>query len=293
MFELTRMPGAFGAFVDGIHLREHLSQEIISVLVHALYEHHILVIRGQEDLDEHAYVQFGRLWGSPIEFFIPEHRHSVHPELIRIHNSTSTPEDQRDPALDWHADSSYEPIPASTTMLYAIEAPHVGGETLFADMAAAYESLSQTMQKQLARLQVRHLVGGGKVAVNSNKRNRDNRYTGSLPEVLQPLVITHPVRSRKALYAISGSACGIKGMPDSEAIALLHGLLERVAQPRFLQRAKAEPKSVLIWDNFSVMHRATPTAYSDEEGERRVLHRISTRGLPALCGQVFQWPPQA
>jgi taurine dioxygenase len=92
------------------------------------------------------------------------------------------------------------------------------------------------------------------------------------------------------LYAISGSSCGIVGMDEDEAIALLVDLKKFATQAQFVQRARAETGCIVIWDNFAVLHSATPTEYSDEEGKRRLLHRISTRGLPPVCGKSFAWP---
>lgn len=290
--KLEKMQGPFGAFVDGLDLREPLTTSAMRQLTDGLYENRILVVRGQDGLGSSDYLRFGQLWGEPIKFFRPDHRNQAFPELIVIHNSPDTPEQQRDGAMQWHADSSYEQVPASVTMLLAIEAPRVGNETLFADMAAAWDALPAAMQARLENLQVLHQVSGGKnekTFLPGEKRGR-NASPHTLPDVIQPLVLAHPATGRKALYAISGSSCGIVGMDEDEAIRLLIDLKKHVTQPQFVQRAKAESGSIVIWDNFSVMHSATPTEYSNEEGKRRLLHRISTRGLPPVVGKPFEWP---
>jgi taurine dioxygenase len=301
MFSVTKMDGAsgafgasgtFGAFVDQIDLTRPLDTADTRRLVDSLYQHHILVVRGQSGLSSADYLRFGQLWGEPIKFYRPHHRDQGFPELIVIHNSPDTPEPQRDGAMHWHADSSYEPVPASVTMLLAIEAPLVGNETLFADMAAAWDALPEAMKARIENLQVRHQTSGRKMQptmLAGEKRGYDAAGP-DMPEVIQPLVLAHPATGRKGLYAISGSTIGIVGMEDGEAIALLKELKQFALQQRFIQSARAEPGSIVIWDNFAVLHCATPTEYSKEDGKRRLLHRISTRGLPAVCGKPFHWP---
>lgn len=280
MAAITAMPGPFGAVVDDVDVSTGLDDATTEKLVDALHAHRILVIRGQH-LSPSAYARFGALWGDPILFFNPRDRNEEFPELIRIGNSPGTPESMRDGAMHWHQDSSYEAVPASVTMLYAIEAPADGNDTLFVDLVAAYDALPEDTRGRIDSLDVRHSPAGGKVALEGEKRGGGSRAQGGLPDVTHPLVVRHPVTGRRALYGVSGTAVGIVGMDDREAIDLLLHLKRHALQPAFHQRARADIGSVLIWDNFAVMHCATPTLYSDAPGERRLLYRVSTRGLPA------------
>ncbi len=275
MVAVTAMDGPFGAFIDDVDLGRDVDADVID----ALYEHHILVIRRQQ-LSHAAYARFGARWGEPILFFNPRDRHAEFPELIKIDNSPATPEPMRDGAMHWHQDSSYEAVPASVTMLYAIEAPEDGNDTLFADLVAAYDALPEVIRQDIDGLEVRHSPTGGRVALEGEKRGGGSGAGRGLPAVTHPLVIRHPFIGRRALYGISGTADGIVGMDDGEAIELLVRLKRHALQPAFQQRARADVGSVLVWDNFAVMHCATPTRYSDAAGERRLLYRISTRGVP-------------
>ena len=275
MVAVTAMDGPFGAFIDDVDLGRDVDADVID----ALYEHHILVIRRQQ-LSHAAYARFGARWGEPILFFNPRDRHAEFPELIKIDNSPATPEPMRDGAMHWHQDSSYEAVPASVTMLYAIEAPEDGNDTLFADLVAAYDALPEEIRQDIDGLEVRHSPTGGRVALEGEKRGGGSGAGRGLPAVTHPLVIRHPFIGRRALYGISGTADGIVGMDDGEAIELLVRLKRHALQPAFQQRARADVGSVLVWDNFAVMHCATPTRYSDAAGERRLLYRISTRGVP-------------
>lgn len=286
MLKTTPLAGPLGAEVTGLDLSQDLAPDMIKQLVDLLYKYRVLVIRDQQ-LSHAEYVRFGRQWGDPIEFFIPSHRDPEHPELIRISNSPETPLSQRDGAAHWHTDSSYETTPASVTMLYAAESPEVGGETLFVDMAAAYDALPEGQKETIVNYQVRHMVVGGK-----SLELDDEKIGGEVSEVvrrqrekempLHPLVLSHPVTARKALYAVSGSAYAIEGLPPEEGTQLLKDLKAHAVSQQFKQQIKARTGDVLIWDNLSTMHSATPLEYSDAPGKRRLLYRISTRGLPAI-----------
>ena len=272
---VSRMPGPFGAFVDGAGA-SLLEAGTLGLITDALCEHRIIVVR---DVAPTAaeYVAFGRHFGEPIAFFNERSRDREHPELIEIHNRPSTPAALRDGAMHWHQDSSYESPAASITMLCAAEAPAAGNDTLFADVTAAYDALPATTRARIADLVVQHDPLGGRVALDGEKRGGERKPGMTAPLVEHRLVLPHPVTGRLALYGVSGTAAGIAGMDDDEAIALLIELKQHALQPQFRQTARATTGSILIWDNFAVMHSATPTEYSDEPGHRRRLHRISIR----------------
>lgn len=282
----TPLAGPFGAEITGLDLSEELSFSVLKQLIDWLYEYRVVVIRAQ-DLKPAEYVRFGKHWGDPIEFFLPTHRDAEHPEMIRISNSPETPMSQRDGAAHWHTDSSYETVPASVTMLYAVEAPDVGGDTMFIDMAAAFDGLPADQQAEFESLQARHMVVGGKSLQLDNEKvggeeTEEVRRQREKESPLHPLVLRHPVTGRAALYAVSGSAYGIEGQSPEEGTKLLAELKAHAVQEQFMQRVKAGKGDVLIWDNLSTMHSATPSEYSDEPGKRRLLYRISTRNLPQV-----------
>jgi taurine dioxygenase len=95
--------------------------------------------------------------------------------------------------------------------------------------------------------------------------------------VCHPLVVRHPRTGERALYGVSGTATGIDGMIDRDAIELLRSLKLHALRADFRQSVRAAAATILVWDNLAVMHSATPTVYSDADGERRLLHRISIR----------------
>jgi taurine dioxygenase len=284
-FTITPGDGPFGATVDGVDCSTDLAPTIVDRLVAALARHRMLVVEHQR-LNETQMARFGRCWGEPILFFNPRDRHGEHPELIRVSNSPSTPESLRDGAMHWHQDSSYEDPPAHVTMLYAVEAPHGRNDTRFADLGAAYDSLPEATKSEIAGLRVVHDRRGGlpELFVDGERRGSGmsvdrGSASPSSPTCVHPLVIRHPISGERALYGISGTPVGIEGLDTAAAVELLQRLKRHALRPEFLHAATATVGSILVWDNLSVMHTATPTEYSDADGERRRLYRISTRAV--------------
>lgn len=275
--QVGAMPGPFGVDVEGIESVDHLcDRTTVAALTDALVAQRVVRI-AVPPLTGADFARFGRAWGTPIEFFRARDRDDRHPELIRITNSPETPDRLRDGAMHWHQDSTYESPPASITMLHALEAPE-GNDTRFVDMVGAYAALDPDVRRRVAGLVVRHDPNGGHpdLVFPGEYRGRSSRRT-EVPEVKHPLVIRHPVSGAGALYGLSGTAVGIVGLDDDSAIPLLRSLKRHALSGDFEQRARVDVGTILVWDNLAAMHCATPTVYSDRDGERRVLHRISLR----------------
>lgn len=283
--------GAFGQEVRDLDLRGDLTPAMAKEIVDLVAANHVAVFRGQH-LTKADYDRFGRLWGDPIDFFFTPDLDPEFPALIRISNSPDLDIGRRDGASFWHTDGSYEYLPASFTMLYGLEAPEVGGETLFADLTAAYEALPAETKARIDGLQVKHKLVGGKrgldetpMALDPDEPGRDGGVRArkrASEQPLHPLVLTHPVTGRKTLYALGGTPFAVEGMSPEAGEALLDELKSHALQERFQIRVKAGAGDVLIWDNLCTLHRATPLEYSAEPGKRRALLRISTNGLPAV-----------
>lgn len=281
--DISRLPGPFGVAVDGLNLAEDTSDALIRRLIELLHENQILAIRGQS-LSNADYARFGHQWGKPLAFFIASHTNDEYPEIIRISNAAETPERYRDGAMHWHSDSSYEDVPASVTMLYGIEAPDAGGETLFASTRLAYEALDDATRARIDGLTGRHCLGGSP-ALPGEKIPFVPESTALHGIKEHPLVMRHPVTGKKALFT-SGTAFGAKGLDQDEGRALIDDLRRHITRPEFVTSYKIAAGDVFLWDNFQVLHSSTPIEYSNADGKRRLLYRISTKGLPALCKQA-------
>ena len=154
----------FGAEVLDVDLSRPLSDENLQALTEGLYQHRVLVIRNQQ-LTEQQYLNFGLRWGTPIPHVLDHLRMSGFPALMVVGNTEDKDRSEavRNGTVLWHTDQSYEAVPASATMLYAIKVPVVGGETQICNMTAAYEDLAPEMKEQLSTLQVAHQYGRGKL----------------------------------------------------------------------------------------------------------------------------------
>lgn len=277
---VTPLADVIGSVVTGLDLSRDMNEEVMRFLVALLHERGVVVVRDQH-LSDADYVKFGHFWGRPLEFFLAQHRDDAFPTIIRINNDPATPASMRDGAVHWHSDSSYEEEPAAVTMLYGKEAPDEGGITHFASTAAAYEALPQEMKARLDGLIAVHELGKAPW-IEGETLPDPNRPASNMPRQRHPLIMKHPVTGRKGIFT-SGTACGIEGMDEDEAFALIRMLREHVVRSAFRADYKVMPGDIVLWDNFSTVHCASPIEYSNEDGKRRLLYRISTKGVPHLC----------
>lgn len=285
-FSTLPLPGPFGVAVEGLDLANATPAEFDS-LVDLLYQHHILVVRGQ-DLSPPDYIAFGRKWGELVPYFQQRWTLPDWPDILLITNE-AVPGRALPPAENWHADGTYLDRPHSVTMLYGREAPADGGETWFAGTAEAYDGLDAETRAGIDGLMVKHVKNGGarmalpeehERALNLASQTTEEEREGLHP-VTHPLVLRHPVTGRPALYCSTTTAYGIEGMDDQEAVDMILKIKRHTLQPQYRQSYKTLPGEILIWDNYAVLHKAAPTPLSNADGERRVLHRITVNGLPA------------
>jgi taurine dioxygenase len=194
------------------------------------------------------------------------------------------PQGLADAGTYFHTDYSYLDVPARATMLYSIEVPESGGDTLFANQYAAYDDLPAAMKRKVEPLVAVHHYGNRHVhegEARTAASTLTDEQKAKMPLITHPLVRRHPVTGRKALYAVSGSSYGIVGMPDDEAIALLDELAAHATQDKYILRYEYGVGDVVIWDNASLLHSATLT---DAESAR-TLWRITVKE-PAAAGHA-------
>ncbi len=277
--KITPLDGPFGAVAHGIDIAGDIEDDQFLTLMKLLFEHQILILPGQR-LDALPFVKFGRRWGQPISFFAQQTLKSAFPDLIHVDNDPGVPQKLRNGAQHWHSDSTFDDVPALVTMLMGVETPDVGGETLVASSRLAYDALPETEQRRLAGLVAIHKLSGAPRLAGETfvARHEDHPEMGVHR---RPLVATHPATGRHAL-APSGSAFAVEGMDEAAGRELLRGVRAHITSPAFVTRYKIAPGEILLWDNYQTMHSATPIEYSNDPGKRRLLYRVSTKGLPAI-----------
>ncbi|NWG53417.1 MAG: TauD/TfdA family dioxygenase [Hydrogenophilaceae bacterium] len=271
---------ALGAAVFGVDLSKPMGDGLVADIRAAWLEHQVIAFPDQklalEDL-ERVSQAFGPFGEDP--FIAPI---AGHPHVICVKREA----DEQTPifAEVWHSDWSFRPTPPAGTMLYGVEIPSVGGDTLFADQYAAYETLSEAMKARIAPLRGVHSAARGYsreglYGERDKGRSMDIRPSDEAKKTqTHPLVRTHSETGRKALFANMGYVQAIDDLPPDEGWALLLDLFRHQTQDAFVYRHKWAPGMLTLWDNRCVVHKAT----GGYEGHRRVLWRTTVDERPAL-----------
>lgn len=269
---IAPVSGNLGAEVGGVDLATDLDVSTVAAIRSALVEHHVLFFRDQE-LSPARQVAFGRRFGELDTHPFVEGMVD-HPEVIEV---ITEADDKANFGGGWHTDVTFLEEPDLGSVLYAVEVPPHGGDTLFADQHAAYESLSPTLRRLLDGLVGLHSAGpqyaaGGYSTQSRSMRTKNPEGAGLVVE--HPLVRTHPESGRKGLYVNRAFTIGIKGMRRAESSALLGLLFEVAVSEPFTCRFRWQAGSVAMWDNRSVQHYAL----HDYRGARRQMRRITIKG---------------
>jgi len=241
------------------------------------YQHQVLVARAQK-LTAAQFLQFARRIGPPEPHVIDQFHHPEHADILILSNVVrdGRPTGLADAGTYFHTDYSYLEVPARATMLYSIQVPKMGGDTLFANQYAAYDDLPSDLKATIDPLVALHHYGN-RDDLDTKSRTVASVLTGEQEKkmawVRHRVVRAHPVTGRKALYAVSGSSFAIEGMPADEAVALLDELKRHSTQEKYQLRLKYGVGDVVIWDNASLLHSATLTDPQDP----RTLWRITVK----------------
>ena len=274
-FQVRPLSPVIGAEVSGLDLSQPLGGEVTIELRRAWLDHHVLFFR-EQSLDIDAHKAFARRFGAlAIDRFVLGLR--GHPEIMPVIKEVT---DTCTFANEWHTDTSYLECPATGSILYARETPPVGGDTLFASMYLALESLSPRMQVMLSLLRAVHCAAPSYDRARMDAANAESggmKYTDHDPwteEAVHPVVRTHPETGRKALYVNSSFTRRFEDMTEEESRPLLDFLLNHLTRPEFTCRFRWTPGSVAFWDNRCVQHYPL----DDYRGHRREMHRLTLAG---------------
>src|SRR5256886_1270470 len=235
----------------------------VEELHEALADHQVLFFRAQR-LDVEGNKAFGRFCGD-VHIRPNARGPKGHPEILPIHADANS---KRIAGEYWHSDVSCDDEPPLGSILYLHTVPPVGGDTLFASQYAAYDALSPRMKTYLEGLTATH--SGEHVYRATNVLvGRDDRGK-VFPQASHPIIRTHPVSRRKALFVNQGFTTHIDGLPKEESGAILNYLFEHCTRPEFQVRFRWRPHSVTFWDNRSVQHMALWDYYPQVRSGRRV-----------------------
>ncbi|MDW3221174.1 MAG: TauD/TfdA family dioxygenase [Acidimicrobiales bacterium] len=268
---LRPISGALGAEVTGIDLGD-LDADAVAAIRDAFVDHHVLVFRDQ-DLTPEDQVAFGRHFGELDTHPFVE-MNEQHGEILDV---VTEPDDRSNFGGGWHTDLTFLDEPDLGSILYAVEVPETGGDTLFANQHLAYDALSETMRAILDDLEAVHSAApqygeGGLSTYSKSMETKDSEL--SYKTVVHPVVRTHPESGRKALYVNGAFTTGIVGMHGAESRHLLEFLLKHAVRERFTCRVRWEPGTLVMWDNRSVQHYAL----HDYAGQRRHMRRVTVKG---------------
>ena len=275
-FTVNRLSPVIGAEVLGIDLSLQISDQQFGELRQAwLDANGVLVIRNQE-LTPDQHIAFSRRFGELETHVLADYLLPGYPTIYRVSNKMQDgkPLGRANAGTYWHSDLSYMRTPAMASLLYAIEIPPLGGDTMFANMYAAYDTLSLTMQGIVSNLRAIHDFAYAARRVFSGEGLSDERLAKA-PAVDHPVVRTHPETGRKALYVNPGFTANIVGLEPEESSDLLQFLNRHSTRSEYIYRHRWHVRDLVIWDNRCTMHYAI----NDYEGVgERYMHRTTVLG---------------
>ena len=267
--EVRPIAGALGAEILGVDSARPLGDEVVTEIRQAFLDHLVIFLRSQK-LTPPQQLAFARRFGEPMEY--PQLKGL--PDCPLITPVIKLAHERVNFGGVWHSDTTYLARPPMASMLYAVEIPPYGGDTLFANQYLAYEALSEGLKRALAGLAGINTSTKADVSKTREDRLRD---AGAEMKVLiaeHPVVRTHPETGRKALYVNVGHTTHFKNWTERESEPLLDYLFRHQVRPEFTCRFRWEPGSLAFWDNRCTQHNPV----NDYHGFKRVMHRVTLAG---------------
>ena len=275
--EIRPLSDALGAEVIGLDLGAPISDATFETVHRAFLDHCLLVFRDQ-DLTPDRQVAFSARFGPLTEHVIDQFLLPGHPQILRISNKKDAAGQNVglvDAGRYWHSDLSYAEIPSLGSMLYSLEIPPPGkgGDTLFANLRAAYETLPAATKARLDGLRAVYMASRKRIK-DDDRIRLNEKQDEATPAVTHPVVRTHPETGRKALFVNPGHTDHIVGMDPAESRALLYELFAHATDDAFVYRHKWRLHDLVFWDNRCLMHIADPPM----PGYDRHMHRTTIEG---------------
>jgi taurine dioxygenase len=273
LISVKQLTPNIGAELSGVDLSKPLTEDLFREVHRALLDNLVIFFRDQT-IDEKQHIAFARKFG---ELY-------THPKTMlhldgfpEISVNRVDENSKRGIGEDWHSDGSCEPEPPMGTILYLLEAPPSGGDTMFANMYMAYETLSQRMKDMLTGLTAIH----DRTELDKKGSGYNEQYRASL-KTEHPVVCTHPVTGRRYLFVNRTMTTRILQLEPAESDSVLQMLFRHIEKPIIQCRFRWQRRSIAFWDNICTQHKAIWDYFPN----RRIGHRISIKGVrPALLEQ--------
>ncbi|MBI4205930.1 MAG: TauD/TfdA family dioxygenase [Betaproteobacteria bacterium] len=273
----------FGAEIDDLDLARDLDDVTFAQIEQVFNERSVVLFRNQR-ITHARHVEFSRRFGELEIHVLREYVRPEHPEIYVLSNiiENGRPVGIKDAGNYWHTDLSYTQAPSRGSIMCAIEVPQKDGaplgDTLFASTAAAYDALAPDMKAKLQGLQAIHRFWDRYIrerkAAGSDVLISEERRAGT-PDVVHPIIRTHPHTGQKCIYVNEGFTVGIVGMPEDEGRGLLNELFAHCTKPEFVYRHQWRVGDLVMWDNCATLHRAT-VDYALPQ--RRLMQRTTLKG---------------
>lgn len=269
-WDLQPMTPTIGGELLGIDLRQEMGADQLRTLRDILLDWKVMFFRDQ-DITSEDHVRFASAFGElEVHPFAP--CHPDHPELLVItHDEKSKGKENA-----WHSDVTWRQAPSLGSVLRARELPEVGGDTLFSNMYAAYDGLSDEIKEKIEGRKARHDFWPFRMAMQKNGMSAEQiqEFEDKYPNPWHPIVRTHPETGRKGIYVNVAFTVEVEGMDEAEGRELLKHLWAQAAIPEYQCRFRWQPNSLAFWDNRSCQHYAA----SDYYPNRRVMERATVIG---------------
>ena len=273
--ELKPLAGGLGCEILNVDLAGNLSNSDFAAIRQAFVDHGVIFFRDQELMPK-DHISFAQRWGkiNINRFFTAVENH---PQIAEVRKE----EDQKSNiGGGWHTDHSYDEEPAMGSILYALDVPDYGGDTLFANMYLAYETLSDGLKKTLLGMRAvhssRHVFGENSGHYHDDDiKARIGNAQAATQDSVHPVIITHPESGRHALYVNPGFTTHFEGWTENESKPLLDFLYAHAARGEHTCRFRWQKGSMAFWDNRATWHYAL----NDYHGKFRLMHRITVAGV--------------
>jgi taurine dioxygenase len=265
-----------GARITGVNLRDDLDEATFET-IRTTFNNNSVVVFPEQDITPGHHAAFSHRFGPLEQHVLKDYLLEDQPEIYVVSNvkDVGKPKGRAKAGWFWHSDLSYQEIPSLGSLLYALEVPNMGGDTMFASMFAAYDALSKPMQELLTDLSAEHDFRQGyeKYTKHWAEPISESAFA-QRPPVEHPVIRTHPENGRKAIYVNPGYTTRIIGLSRQESDALLAFLTVHCTQPQFVYRHRWTVGDLVMWDNRSAMHQAI----GDYGEARRYMHRTTVTG---------------